>query len=560
MREFFIRLRLMPLLTTQLGILTLFINILGFASPFFVMLILGSYVTAGFDQTLYTLSSGMLLALFMQLSLKQVRAGKATYISKDRDKKIDDMLFNVLTRGKAMALAYLPSGKQQEMVEHIQTVHQAYTPHYICAMLDAPFALAFVLATFWISPALAFTGIAGVLAIMIYAVITSAAQRYSFLQLQQTMAKLQAFITGAATSAETIRAFEADKLLHKKWKTSLSDFFQASTLATKAKNQPGQTFQIFTVLVRILVYAFGAKECVLGRIHIVDLIVANILISKGMQQAILVVEAGLQMSRARQSLDELKEFSKLPLQSGSGTALHSYQGRLSLQDVSFAFPGGTGPLFESFFITFHPGTLTLFHGANGVGKTTLARILTGLFEPMRGEILADGITLRQLASSWWHTQLVYLPQEPTLLSGTLKENLLVLNPAANDQELLLACNQANLSPFLESTKGLHTEIPHGGIHLPLGIRRRIALARALVSKGPLVIIDEPYEGLDSEGCKTIQSLIQNFIRETRTVIVFSHDENIIKSPHVTVDMNKRPTPSVRVNNAPQNANQREQQA
>jgi ATP-binding cassette subfamily C protein LapB len=191
------------------------------------------------------------------------------------------------------------------------------------------------------------------------------------------------------------------------------------------------------------------------------------------------------------------------------------------------------------------GSTLVVSGGNGTGKTTLARILAGLIEPSRGQILVDGLELRQTQPSWWRRQIIYLPQEPTFLNATIEENLRMVNPQISPEELARAIDAAGVRRFLdESPKGLGTLIAGNGQFLALGIRRRLALARALTTDGMVSVFDEPTEGLDADGAAAIYRVMNELHERGRTIIAFSHDPNIVKGAEFFVDLNAKPVPRI----------------
>jgi ATP-binding cassette subfamily C protein LapB len=196
-------------------------------------------------------------------------------------------------------------------------------------------------------------------------------------------------------------------------------------------------------------------------------------------------------------------------------------------------------------LTLKPGTISVIRGSNGTGKTTLTRLITGILEPVRGHILADGLDLRQASSEWWRRQIVYMPQEPTLLNTTIRENLMTVNPEMDPQQLLKAITAAGLTSYLDQgPQGLETQVTDNGRNLSLGIRRRLALARALTTDGMLVVFDEPTEGLDSEGVSCVYSTMKDLATRGRTIIVVSHDPKIAKGAQIAIDLNIKPIPRV----------------
>ena len=287
-----------------------------------------------------------------------------------------------------------------------------------------------------------------------------------------------------------------------------------------------------------------------GHLDVGALIGANILGSRALQPVSRFAQMGESFAKARQALAQLREFMSLPQEVEAGSVKRTFSGDIEFRDVGFAFPGASGPLFESLSLRLPPGSTLVVSGGNGTGKTTLARLLTGIIEPSRGQILIDGLELRQTQPGWWRRQIIYLPQEPTFLNATVEENLSVLNPEITPEEMARAINAAGVRQFLdESPKGLGSVIAGNGQQLALGIRRRLALARALTTDGMVAIFDEPTEGMDMEGAAAIYRVMNDLHKRGRTIIAFSHDPNIVKGAQFFIDLNSKPIP--RIGKAPQ---------
>jgi ATP-binding cassette subfamily C protein LapB len=192
-----------------------------------------------------------------------------------------------------------------------------------------------------------------------------------------------------------------------------------------------------------------------------------------------------------------------------------------------------------------PSSILMFSGSNGAGKTSLARMLAGLLEPTRGRILIDGVDMAQIAPEWWRKQIMYLPQEPRFLDGTIADNIALANPSMGLDKIQKAITMAGLKNFIDQTiDGTETQISGGGKNLSLGIRRRIALARALATEGKVMIIDEPTEGLDGEGAEAVLNAINAMAQRGCTVMVFSHDPQLLQSVPHYIDLNSKPVPSL----------------
>ncbi|MBT4932329.1 MAG: ATP-binding cassette domain-containing protein [Rhodospirillaceae bacterium] len=545
MNELFRRLKLKPGLSLEIALASLFANILALATTLFVIQVLNRYVAHGIDATLTTLFTGVLLAIILEYAFRRLRMRLARAVSAGPDQAIASAGFNVLLKVRAGALERIPQGQRQQIMSASSSIEKAFGSGNIGAVFDVPFAFLFVGVLFFINPFL--SGIVGffAVAVFIYGTLSAARLQKDTRQLLSASGNSNALIRSATAEIDTVRAFNASSFLGKLWQQQLESV-QGLRRAMETRQGGTQIIvQTATALMSVLIVTAGATMVVAGDLNVGAMIGANILGARALMPISRFAQLGATFAEARESLSILREFAKLPLESDSGSIKTKYLGGLEFKDVAFVFPGGATPLFESLSLSLKPGAILVISGSNGSGKTTLSRLITGIIEPVRGQILVDGLDLRQASPEWWRKQIVYLPQEPTLLNTSIRENLMTVNPEASAEHLAKAITAAGLVNYLdESPKGLETEITDNGRNLSLGIRRRLALARALLTDGMLVIFDEPTEGLDTEGVSCVYAAMKDLAKRGRTIIVVSHDPKIVKGAQVAIDLNVKPVPRV----------------
>ena len=182
--------------------------------------------------------------------------------------------------------------------------------------------------------------------------------------------------------------------------------------------------------------------------------------------------------------------------------------RIKFEDVSFSYAGG-GDAVEEIAFELRAGTSSAFVGPSGAGKTTLVKLLVGLYEPTKGRVTVNGTDTRSIDLGALRRRIGYVSQETQLFAGTIRENLLFVNPEATDEECLTAIEQVAMSSILERTgEGLNTRIGESGIKISGGERQRLAIARALLRKPDLIIFDEATSNLDSMTEKSITDTIK----------------------------------------------------
>ena len=545
MKELFRRLMLHPWLASEIAIASLFANILALASPLFVIQVLNRYVAHGVDATLATLASGTILAILLELMFRQIRSRLARDISTDADFEVSTGGFGLLIKARAESLGRIPPGQRRQLLGATTAVEGAYNASNIATVYDVPFALLFLGVLFLLNSILA--GIVALFLIIVFVIGAAGAisVRGPTQQLMQAGGTTNTLITTAVDQIDTVRAFNVGDQLHQDWRQQTA---MTQRLRAWVETRQGlvQTLsQTATALMSVLVVATGARLVVTGDISVGIMIGANILAARALMPVSRFSQLGGVFARATQSLKLITEFTRLPLQSDGGSSKEIYSGTIQFKDVSFSHPGTSTPLFESLNLTITPGSVVVVTGRNGAGKTTLARLLAGIIEPVRGQVLADGLDLRQVSPEWWRRQIVYLPQEPALLDASIGDNLKIANPQMDGEHLSRIITAAGLTRYIdESPGGLDTLISDNGRNLSLGIRRRMALARALGTDGTLAILDEPTEGLDTEGIACVYAAMKEMAARGRTLITISHDSKLIKGAHLVIDLDHKPVPRI----------------
>jgi len=545
MKELLRRLQSKPLIAFELAFGSLLVNVMALASPLFVMQVLNRYVGQGVDATLFTLTAGVLLAVVFEFALRQSRMALARGISAGPDAEIAERAFDTLTRARTQALDRTAPEARREIVSGTQAIETAYNATNVTTVLDAPFALLFIFVLFIIQPLLA--GIAVLFVIGVYGIGAYGHKRLQAItaELQSVTADGSALLATAVREGDMIRSFNAAPRVQSDWQANIARAQHLRRAMNAAQGMVQTVTGSAMALLSVAVIATGAALVVAGELDVGAMIGANILAARALQPVTRLAGLGAAFARAEQSLGVFDRLAASELEADGGTRLTALQGRIEFRDAAFMYPDTRQAVFEGLNLDIGPGDVLAVIGNNGTGKSTMARMLMGLVEPVKGQILIDGVDLKQLDPAWWRRQIVYLPQEPALMNATLRDNITVNNPDLDDDGLDAVIERAGLRRFVdESAEGLDTRIADNGWRLAEGIRRRIALARALATDGAVVVIDEPTESLDEEGARAVYRVLAGMAERKRTIIVMSHDPDIVKGPHTRLNLNAKPVPQI----------------
>lgn len=532
-------------MATRIGFASLFIHILGFASALYVTLVFSRYSLSGLDATLLTLTMGALLAMAIEGYLRKARRRMVeAFVARVERERIEGLVERLLG-ARYPELSELPAGQRTEAIRAIDQLQAVITPANLLSFIDAPFALIFLLVILLIAWPLGLLAAFLVMLAWGLTLLRAVTLHSATTRLQKSQAELQS-IVASADRAETVRIANAAGLLQSKWLGAAGKVRFERFSANYQQEAVQSVSQLFSSLISVMTIGIGAKLATEGLLDFSLLFGVSILSGRMLAIAMRPAQLLMQIMQAKQSLASIAQMQALPLEQTRGTELPDYAGGWEFRNVSAAYTSSGPAIFESLTLVVRPGDVIVISGANGTGKTTIARLLMGMLDPTRGDIRVDGVNIRQCTPSWWRRQVVYVPQEPEFFDGTLLENMTSLAPAASEERVREVLREVGLAQLVDHhPEGLAMAVTMGGRHFSLGIRRRLALARALLTAGRLVLIDEPTEGLDAAGSRMINEIMTRLKLEGRTLVVCLPQPSPELARMATlVDLNEKPVPRV----------------
>ena len=543
MNKIFKRIFSFPVIAIELIITSFGANFFALIPAIFVILVLQKYLSYGVDETLITLASGTIIAIILEYIFRRLRYQIVRKLNNKFDYQIDNQVFTTAISSKLTFLGQIPVSTIRGVFSSPEQIRQIYSAANICAFLDAPFAIIFIIALYFISPLICYFTVAITL-VLSFAVLTQLiGLRVLGRELnKENNAKIQLSNNVIATP-DTIRVFDCSGYLQKKWELITNSLLSLHSRILDRQNSVQTAIKAAAGLLTVVVISTGAVLVVTQQLDVGSMIGANILAARVFAPIVAVFQQADGWIKAEHASQTVSDFVRLPLEKTDGTALTSYTGSIEFKDVSYNYPAATNILIESLNFTVKAGEVLFISGKNGSGKTTLAKIITGLIEPVSGYLSIDGINMKQISLDWWRTQIIYLPQEPGFFDGTIRDNFLAYKNNLNIGEIRKLLASVGLVDLVDKTiGGLDQFINGGGTTISLGVRRRIALARALSYDGQLVVLDEPTEGIDSLGATHVYKIMTELSRRGKTVIVCSHDREIMKGAHHFIDLDEKPSP------------------
>jgi ATP-binding cassette subfamily C protein len=288
---------------------------------------------------------------------------------------------------------------------------------------------------------------------------------------------------------------------------------------------------LLSSIATMLIFLFGGYEVIQGRMTIGMLIAFQTLMSAFLQPLESFARLGPTLQKLRGQLQRLDDVLEYPVtlnaecdaittSTADSAALTRLSGRLELRNVTFGYSKLSPPVIENLTLEIKPGERVALVGTSGSGKSTVARLVCGLYEPWSGEILFDGHPREEVSESVFATSLSLVEQEITIFEGTVRENLCLWDRTIPDETLTAAVHDADFSDVLASLAGgLEGRLSEGGRNLSSGQRQRVEIARALAADPRLLVLDEATSVLDAE---TEQVVVTNLRRRGCSCLVIAH--------------------------------------
>lgn len=507
----------------------LLINIIALAMPLFTMNVYDRVVPNRAMETLWVLALGVLLMIGVDMVLRQLRG----YFIDLAGARIDLQLSaQIMERVLGLRMEARPAavGSFSSNLRSFEVVRDFITSATVTAFIDLPFALIFVLVIALIAWPLVIPVLLAVVAVVIYAWIL----QHKMHELSETTyragALRNATLIESLTALETIKTQGAEGVMQSKWEKSVAFVARVNSqmryLSAAATNGAMEVQQAVNVVVIIAgVYLIAAGQLSMG-----GLIACTMLASRAVAPLGQMVGLLMQYHNAKTSLSSLDEVMKKPVERPVDAAfVHrpELRGEIVFDKVSFNYPGAQVAALKGFSCHIPAGERVVVIGRVGSGKTTMQKLLLGLYQPTQGAVTIDGVDVRQLDPADLRRNIGYVGQDPTLFYGTLRENIAIGAPYADDAAILAAAEVAGLSEFVNRhPDGFDMLIGERGESLSGGQRQGVAIARAFLMDPPILLLDEPTSSMDFTSEQQFKQRLQTFAAH-KTVIIVTHRNSLL---------------------------------
>jgi PrtD family type I secretion system ABC transporter len=495
------------------------VNILMLTGPLFMLQVYDRVLTSGSVPTLLALFAIVVLLYFYYGVLEYIRSRTMVRIGRRFEESLRERVFDVM----AFLTLRRTANVGGQPVADLSTVRHYLSGSGPLAFFDMPWVPIYLLIVFKLHFWLGVAGLISAIVIFVLAIWTETATRKPLGLAAAAQSKAILMTDEARRSAEAMQALGMRGILRKRWATVQQEALDQQTAASDAGGMLASASRVTRLLVQSGMLALGAYLAIKGEISPGAIVAASIIMGRGLAPIEQAVGNWQQFLGARKAIDRLSHvLTQVPPEPARMPLPHP-QGLIEVENLTVMAPGNDKPLLQNLSFVVKPGQGLGVIGQTGAGKSTLARVLTGVIPASRGSVRLDGATIDQRSVDDYGRVVGYLPQDVQLFDGTVAQNIARFSETPRPDEVVRAAQQANVHDLImRLPQGYDTPLGENGARLSAGQRQRVALARALYGEPALLVMDEPNSNLDAEGELALDKAIRSSLARGAAVIVVAH--------------------------------------
>ena len=504
-------------------------NLFALAMPLFVMNVYDRVVPNQAFDTLWVLAAGVAIVIVGDLLLKTLRGHFVDLASSRADVKLSAYIMERVL-GTRMEQRPASAGSFAANLRAFESVRDFIGSATVVAFIDLPFALIFFVVIAWIAWPMLIPLAIGALLLLLYALAVQGRMHELAETTYRAGAQRNATLVEGLVGFETVKALGAEAVIQRRWEQSAALLArvgaQLRLLSTSASSASAFVQQLIAVVIVIVgVYLIGARELSMG-----GLIACTMLASRAMMPVGQVAGLLVQYHTASTALTSLNEMMQREVERPDDVqfiARGHIQGAIEFKDVSFSYPGQDQASLRNVSFKIREGERVAILGRIGSGKTTVQKLMLGLYRPTHGAVLIDGIDQRQLDPAELRRHIGYVQQDVMLFYGSLRDNITLGAPHADDADVLKAATLGGIVDLVNAhPQGFDMLVGERGESLSGGQKQGVAIARAVIGDPPILLLDEPTASMDHSSEEDVKKRLQAFM-PGKTVVLVSHRTSLL---------------------------------
>ena len=503
-------------------IASLLINLFVIASPLFTMNVYDRVVPNNAIETLWVFAIGVSIVYILDTFLKFTR----TYLLESAAKKSDIIMSSIVfEKVLDLKMANHPTsvGSFASNLKDFDSIRSFLTNATMAAIIDLPFAVIFLAVIGYIGGGIVIVPIITMILILSYAYFIKKPLRQSIESTHEASAKKSSILIETLNNIETLKTLGTLNQVQWKWEESTGEIagksLKSRLLSASIPTITQLLIQLNTVMIIVYgVYLIQEFELSMGGLIAIVILTSRTLAPMGQVAALLT-----NFEDTKTSYETLNEIISQPSERPSGKQFverPDFKGHIEFIDVTFSYPGADVPALKNVSFVINHGEHIAIIGRIGSGKSTIEKLILGLYEPSSGQILIDGIDINQIDPADLRKNIGYVSQDIMLFRGTVKDNITYRATHASDSAMIRAAQISGASEFIKKhPKGYEMPIGERGMGLSGGQRQSIGIARSFLLDAPIMLMDEPSNAMDQITEANLLNNLQKGLNDKTAILV-----------------------------------------
>lgn len=505
------------------------INLFGLASPLFMRNVYDRVVPNYALETLWVLTAGISIVFVFEFILKLLRSYFIDAAGKRADIILSATIFEKIL-GIKMESRPASVGAFSNRIHAFESFREFFTSATLTTVIDLPFLFIFILVIYMIGGNMAFIPLAVLPLTLIVGFTVQRVLKNTVTTEFKYSQQKQATLVEALTNLDSIKCSGAEGHFQKQWEQNIGQIARHG-LKSRFYSAIAINFTAFCQQASVVaVIILGVYKISDGVLTTGGLIACTMLTRRALTPVARVASLLTRYHQAKTSLASLDEMMSLPVEREPGKKyLHrpSFKGSIEFKNISFSYPNQSIKALENISFKIKAGERVGFIGRIGSGKSTIEKLMMGLYEAQDGSILIDNTDLRQIDPSDLRRQIGYVAQDISLMYGSVKDNITMGSGYVNDSLVLHASEIAGVTNFVNKhPDGFDLQVGERGSALSGGQRQSIAVAQALLLSPPIYIMDEPTNSMDNSTESEFKKRFSNELIN-QTLIIVTHKTSLL---------------------------------
>jgi ATP-binding cassette subfamily C protein LapB len=506
------------------------INVFGLASIFFIMIVYDRVIPNHAVETLWVLAIGVTFIYLFAVLMRTLRRYFIDEAGNKANLKISAMLMQKVLDLK-MEVRPKSIGSFTKDLQEFESVRDFITSFSITAVIDLPFMLLGLFVIWYLGGSVVFVFLIAIAILAIYSVLIQKPLQKAVGKTFHASSQKNAILVEGISGLETIKMLGAESQMQRAWEEAVSYISKWSTRSRFLSSSVNDASFFLESIVMVAVIIAGVYKIAAGELSQGGLIALVILARRVLGPMGQVVSLATRYQRAKEALKTLNDIMELPVERPAGKAfLHRarFEGAIGIKTLTFTYPDQAAKVLNNITLEIRAGEKVGIIGPIGSGKTTLGKLMLGLYEPISGMVTMDGTDIRQIDPTELRRFIGYVPQDIQLFRGTVRNNITMGTHDVDDLSIMRAAELAGVDKFVKKhSLGFDMEIGEFGRGLSGGQRQCIVMARALLLDPPVLVLDEPTSNMDNRNEIRLKKKLLEVIQD-KTLILITHRASLLE--------------------------------